>query len=292
MFRVPVPRDVAERPLPEAQLLAESTPVPPPADTRPAPRPVYKQTRDTPAPDDKTRDKAERRPGERSRRRRRIRAPETNVPRGVLIAGGIMLLTLVGGLAYAIIHFSAETPGPKPLIPVDAPSSSVAEGPAIPTGPTVVDLPKTWSMNAPSLGFVAAWPVLKGNLGYTPVEALSVAYSGLKPNSWSYIESTQRIMMSVSVIDLIEVGSIDAEATIDRYVDKMRPKAPTTLGVTPMTIAGQPARQIAYVTDSERSISRVTLKGNRLWTVSVVCPQTVAADDPKVVRFLSLFEPI
>lgn len=288
MFRVPVPPTVADKPLPEAQLLDESTPFPEPVDTRPAPRPIYKQHRDTPPSESMS---AESRSGGRKKRRKRIAEKRNHYSPGILIGVGILVLAIFAGFVFFAARIAEEPAGPKPLFPIEDPKPAPTEGPVIPVEPTSVDIPKTWSINAPSFGFRAAWPVPPGQLGYCPIESLTVGYNGLKPNTWAFTESGQRIIMTVSVVDLPDESEIDAEATLDRHVEILRRKAPR-IGVTPMAIAGVPARQISFVADGDRSISRVVFKGGRLWTVSVVCPQTVSAEDPKVVRFLNAFQPL
>lgn len=285
-FLIPMPSEHST-PLPED--VANLTPFPS-SDPRPTPRPIYKQ----PGPSRETRSES-RQSGDRHRSRVKVRKKKNTPINPAYLVGGIAAgVVLIGVVALIAWNMAGtdKTQSTKPSPPIQ--SDVKDDTPPTPIT-SLVDLPPGWSINETKLGFRAAWPIPgdSSNIGYTPTTSFAIGYNGTTPNNWSYAKRDESFAWSVTVIDLLNDGTVDTDASLDRYVDKMKQQMGSSerekVRVAKLTVQSLPAREIVTVSQSDRTIQRVMIVKSRLWTWTVVCPDKTMPDDGRIVRFLNSF---
>lgn len=286
-FLIPYP---SAHPTPLPEPVSDRTPVPAP-DSRPTPRPVYKQSR----PADESRS-TKHRSGDRHRSRVKIRK-KSNAPVNpvyVALGAGIALALLVAVIAIGWqFGGTAKPPDTRP-----AGEGNWSPKDELPVTPltTRVDMAPGWSINETRLGYQVLWPIPGdvNNLGFTPTSSLAVGYNGVTPNSWNYFKRDESFSWGVTVVDLVSTGTNDDDASLDRYVDKLKKRLETAelekFRVAKLEIGGLPAREIVAISNGERTTQRAMIAKSRLWTWTVICPETVSTDDNRIVRFLNSFK--
>lgn len=286
-FLIPIPSEYST-PLPEP--ISGRTPIPS-TDPRPTPRPIYKQSKLT--EESRT---TKHRSGDRHRSRVKVRKKSASTvnPAYVLLGAGTALVLLVA-VVVIVWQFGGTTKPPDVKPTGEGNWSQNEELPSTPLT-TKVDMAPGWSINESRLGYQVLWPIPGdvNNLGFTPTSSLTVGYDGVTPNNWSYAKRDESFVWSVTVIDLPNTGASDDDAALDRYVDKLKQRlSPADRGklrVARLEVSGMPAREIVMLNDDNRTTQRAMIAKSRLWTWTVVCPESVKTDDNRIVRFLNSFK--
>ena len=286
-FLIPIPTatTIAEK-TPEPDSFRDETPIPEQI-ARERPRPVYKQTpkRDEePEPEEGTR-----RSGGRIRKKVKIKKGK-NPNLLYLVGGGIGALLFVAGAIVLIWNMSSES---KPKIKMPEASHfqiGTPEASPFPDAPTHMDIPPSWSRNANSFGYQAAWPIKGDKLGYAPSGEFSV--KGEPVDSWTYTDKAAKITWSIQRTKLSPLDESDVDATLDRAVEKMKREGLNALKSEKRSIAGEPVVLVTGIQQGVRTTARISASKQQLWTATVACPEATPNDDPQIWRFLYSFKPL
>jgi hypothetical protein len=288
-FLIPIPSEHAT-PLPDP--VSDRTPIPS-TDPRPTPRPIYKQPKFT--EESRT---TKHHSGDRHRTRKKVRKKSSASISPIVIALGAGAAVALFAIVIFIGWQFGGTEKPKESKPLGEETWATKEElPVTPLASNVMMAPG-WSINEARLGYTVMWPIPgdSSNLGYTPTSSLSVGYSGVTPNNWTYAKRDESFVWSVTVIDLINTGANDDEASLDRYVDKIKQRIEGSdrekIRVAKLGIAGLAGREIVFINNGERTTQRAMIAKSRLWTWTVTCPESIKTDDNRIVRFLNSFKVI
>lgn len=184
-----------------------------------------------------------------------------------------------------VIKKKPSPPPPNPANPdADKPKP---DKPKRATPPLPV-LPKGWSYNSPTLGFVAAWPTEAGADGFTPEGALGNgrlgAFGGTK---WGMtIGKFETPTLGVSVQVLLD-KTIDEKQVLDDYIAKLIKQIPAGYNLRPeCKIGDRIGREIDFPDKNKRVILRAVIADNAIWSV-----QTTYLDDEKTIseKFINSF---
>lgn len=170
------------------------------------------------------------------------------------------------GTHRPVIKKKLSPPPPNPAKP--DPDKPKIEKPKRPT-PSLPVLPKDWSYNSPTLGFVAAWPTMADADGFTPERMLGDGRFGAFGGSkWGMtVGKTESITLGVSVEVLLD-KTIDEKKVLDDYVAKLIKQIPAGYNLRPeCKIGDRIGREIAFPSKNKYTILRAVIADNKIWSV-------------------------